>query len=94
MRHLSTEKIYNSRYYDGYTGRFISADKIDTVYATPTSLTDKNLYAYCDNNPVMRRDDGGAFWDTIFDVVSLNSFKKVWSIPEHITSLQKIKKDN
>ena len=34
-------------------------------------LTDKNLYAYCDNNPVMRRDDGGMFWDTVFDVVSL-----------------------
>ena len=34
-------------------------------------LTDKNLYSYCDNNPVMRRDDGGQFWDTVFDVVSL-----------------------
>ena len=34
-------------------------------------LTDKNLFAYCDNNPVMRVDRGGAFWDTIFDVVSL-----------------------
>ncbi len=28
------------------------------------SLTDKNLYAYCDNNPVMRSDSGGAFWLT------------------------------
>ena len=34
-------------------------------------MTEKNLYAYCDNNPVMRKDDGGEFWDTIFDVVSL-----------------------
>ena len=61
----------NSRYYDSFTGRFLSADKIDTVAATPNALTDKNLYAYCDNNPVMRRDDGGQFWDTVFDVVSL-----------------------
>ncbi len=61
----------NSRYYDSFTGRFISADKIDTVAATPNALTDKNLFAYCDNNPVMRRDDGGQFWDTAFDVVSL-----------------------
>ena len=61
----------NSRYYDGYTGRFISADNIDVVWSTPNALTDKNLYSYCDNNPVMRRDDGGAFWDTVFDVVSL-----------------------
>ena len=26
------------------------------------SLTDKNLFAYCDNNPVMRVDDEGDFW--------------------------------
>lgn len=25
-------------------------------------LTDKNLFAYCDNNPVMRADHGGDFW--------------------------------
>ena len=29
---------------------------------TPMSLTDKNLFAYCDNNPVMRVDDEGDFW--------------------------------
>ena len=29
------------------------------------ALTDKNLYAYCDNNPIMRRDDSGAFWNYI-----------------------------
>ena len=61
----------NSRYYDPATGRFITADKLATVKASPSSVTDKNLYAYCDNNPVTRRDDGGMFWDTVFDVVSL-----------------------
>ena len=61
----------NSRYYDAKTGRFISPDNIDVICATPTALTDKNLYAYCDNNPVMRRDDGGQFWETFFDVASL-----------------------
>lgn len=34
-------------------------------------LTDKNLFAYCDNNPVTRTDDDGEFWETAFDVVSL-----------------------
>mgnify|MGYP006934800553 CR=1 FL=1 len=29
------------------------------------------MFAYCENNPVMRVDHGGEFWDTIFDVVSL-----------------------
>jgi len=39
--------------------------------STPMAFTDKNLYAYCDNNPVMRVDNGGQFWDTVFDAVSL-----------------------
>ena len=63
----------NSRYYDSQTGRFISADVFEAVTAIPNALTDKNLYAYCDNNPVMRRDDGGKFWETIFDVISLGA---------------------
>lgn len=37
------------------------------------ALTDKNLFAYCDNNPVVRKDSGGAFWETVFDVVSLGA---------------------
>ena len=30
-----------------------------------------NMFAYCGNNPVLRIDISGDFWDTIFDVVSL-----------------------
>ena len=60
-----------SRYYDAKICRFISADYARITTATPYALTDKNLYAYCDNNPVVRVDDGGMFWDTVFDVVSL-----------------------
>ncbi len=51
-----------SRYYDPNTGRFISPDNIDVIGATPMDLTDKNLFAYCDNNPVMRVDEDGEFW--------------------------------
>ena len=50
------------RYYDAQVGRFINADNAELLLATPASLTDKNLYAYCDNNPVMRKDEGGEFW--------------------------------
>ena len=25
-------------------------------------MFDKNLFAYCDNNPIMRRDGDGEFW--------------------------------
>jgi len=53
----------NSRYYDPETGRFISPDTTDILTATPMALTDKNLFAYCDNNPVMRMDIGGEFWN-------------------------------
>ena len=28
-------------------------------------LTDKNLFAYCDNNPVIRADSGGTFWHIV-----------------------------
>ena len=59
----------NSRYYNPEIGRFISPDTIDILTATPMALTDKNLYAYCDNNPVMRADKGGQFWNIIAGAV-------------------------
>ncbi len=59
----------NSRYYDPEVKRFISADTTDILTASPTALTDKNLYAYCDNNPIMRADNGGEFWNIIAGAV-------------------------
>ena len=53
-----------SRYYDPAICRFINMDAIGVINATPMALTDKNLYAYCDNNPVMRVDEDGEFWLT------------------------------
>ena len=60
-------KLYylKSRYYDPEVGRFISQDNTDILTATPTELTDKNLYSYCDNNPVMREDSSGYLWANI-----------------------------
>ena len=54
-----------SRYYDPQICRFINTDTSAVITATPTSLTDKNLYTYCDNNPVTRADNGGEFWHII-----------------------------
>ncbi len=54
-----------SRYYDPNTCRFISPDTAAVLTATPIALTDKNLYAYCDNNPVTRVDGDGEFWNVI-----------------------------
>ena len=39
--------------------------------ASPEALTDKNLYIYCDNNPVMRTDATGDVWESVFDIASL-----------------------
>ena len=54
-----------SRYYDSTTGRFISLDREDVIAASPMGLTDKNLYAYCDNNPITRVDKDGEFWHVL-----------------------------
>ena len=50
-----------SRYYDPGVGRFVNADDTDLIFAKPQELESKNLYAYCDNNPVAREDYAGEF---------------------------------
>ena len=49
----------NSRYYDPEVGRFINADTTDVLEDAMYDINGMNLYVYCDNNPVMDRDDGG-----------------------------------
>ena len=56
----------NSRYYNPTWGRFINADTAAVVAASPDKANwDKNLFAYCDNNPISRKDDGGDLWEEI-----------------------------
>ena len=63
---------YNAtRYYDPTTARFINADTTDVLTATLEASTDKNLFAYCDNNPVVRVDASGQIWETPFDIITL-----------------------
>ena len=62
-----------SRYYDPEVGRFVNADDPGVIFAKPQELYHKNLYVYCDNNPVVRRDIQGYFWETLFDIVSLGT---------------------
>lgn len=46
-----------SRYYDPTIGRFVNADtNFDTYSGTPLS---KNMFVYCDNNPVSEFDETG-----------------------------------
>ncbi len=58
-----------SRYYDPVVKRFISADSASLITANTYALSDKNLFSYCDNNPVSRSDDGGQFWNIVAGAV-------------------------
>ena len=51
-----------SRYYNPEWGRFINADSPAVPTISPESATlNKNLYSYCDNNPVNKTDSEGTF---------------------------------
>lgn len=55
---VETELYYlKTRYYDPETGRFINMDSLK--YLAPDKINGLNLYAYCDNNPVMKSDPMG-----------------------------------
>mgnify|MGYP002515998197 CR=1 FL=1 len=51
----------NSRYYNPEFGRFISVDG----QLNKTGLSETNLFAYCDNNPINRADQGGNIWHIV-----------------------------
>ena len=52
-----------SRYYNPVWERFINADTAAVVAASPDKANwDKNLFAYCDNDPINRQDDEGDLW--------------------------------
>jgi RHS repeat-associated protein len=57
-----------SRYYDPNTCRFINADDVSCLGANG-DVVSINLFAYCGNNPVVRKDDGGEFWHLIVGAI-------------------------
>ena len=61
----------SSRYYNPVWGRFINADTAAVVAASPDKANwDKNLFPYCDDDPVNRKDDGGEFWHLVVGAVA------------------------
>lgn len=64
----------NSRYYSPEIGRFINADDTDALINNFDSALDgRNLFAYCNNNPITHWDTTGELIDTLFDIISLIS---------------------
>ena len=55
-----------TRYYDPEVGRFINAD---TYVSTGQGVLGNNMYLYCGNNPVVRADDEGDFWNIVVGAV-------------------------
>ena len=52
----------NARYYDSKVGRWINADGF---VSTGQGLIGNNMFSYCGNNPIMRVDTNGQFWNSI-----------------------------
>ena len=58
-----------SRYYDPAIRRFISADDTQVLRDNLDMLGEKNLYAYCDDNPITRVDGDGQCWNIVVGAV-------------------------
>ncbi len=59
-----------TRYYDPQVGRFMTIDGIE--YLDPETINGLNLYAYCNNNPVMNVDpDGNKWWHWLIGAISV-----------------------
>ena len=56
-----------SRYYDFANCRFINADTFATTDAN--GFLSANMFAYCENNPIMRVDADGEIWNVIAGAV-------------------------
>ena len=64
-----TELYYlQSRFYDANTGRFINADE-PTLIGANGGVVSNNLFAYCDNNPVMKSDPTGHIAANVIGVI-------------------------
>ena len=56
----------NTRYYSAEIGRFLSSDG---YIQTGQGILDKNMFAYCENNPVNRIDPNGKFWGIVVGII-------------------------
>ena len=71
-----------SRYYDPVVGEFINIDDVATAVSN-TALLSRNMFTYCENNPVNNSDtNGGISWGSVksfFDIL-LKVAKNIMSL--------------
>ena len=60
-----------SRYYDPSICRFISADQYELVGTLSDVVGQLNLYAYCNNNPIMYTDESGESFSLALFIVGV-----------------------
>ena len=67
-----------SRYYDSTIGRFINADG---YVSTGQGVTGHNMFAYCNNNPVMYSDPSGqvAWWLVALGVLAITAIDHAYA---------------
>ena len=58
-----------SRYYDPEIRRFISSDAVTILAASTETLHNRNLYTYCNQNPLTRSDSNGNLWTAVAGAV-------------------------
>ncbi|HBL85213.1 MAG TPA: hypothetical protein DDZ99_10035 [Clostridiales bacterium] len=85
----------NSRYYDPQVGRFINSD---TLVSTGQGLLAQNMFAYCNNNPIVLTDSSGSLptWDELCNTVGsaanayadgfVDFFKDQWTTVEQVVN--------
>ena len=70
----------NSRYYDPQTGRFINADDISILSESKELINGLNLFAYCNNNPIMLTDTyGTSWWSDLWGGIT-SFFRNTWDV--------------
>ena len=74
-----------NRYYAPDIKRFICSDEMVVTKASGDTLHNVNLFLYCDNNPLNRKETDGHLWTTILGAV----YGAVKSIGEQMVSEKK-----